>query len=69
VLPVFDPYVYEESRQHGRQDMKIANFVGFFIENLSGNTVTGRMVPMTGLVSGNGPVSPGAYLSAIRLVE
>lgn len=69
VIPVFDPNVYEEGRQHGRLDIKIANFVGFFIEELQGNSVLGRMVPMTGLVKGNGPVSPGAYLSALRLVE
>jgi hypothetical protein len=69
VIPVFDPNVYEAGRQHGRLDIKIANFVGFFVEDVQGNDVIGRMVPMTGLVSGNGPVSPGAYLQAIRLVE
>jgi hypothetical protein len=68
-IPVFDPYVYEESRQHGRHDFKIANFVGFFIENMQGNNVTGRIVPLTGLVRGNGPVPTGAFLKAIRLVE
>jgi hypothetical protein len=69
VLPVFDPNVYEAARQTGAIDITIANFVGFFIDDMSGNTVTGHMVPMTGLVAGGGPVSPGAYLSAIRLVE
>ena len=69
VLPVFDPNVYEEGRQHGRVDIKIANFVGFFIEELQGNSVLGRMVPMTGLVKGPGPVGPGAFLKALRLVE
>lgn len=70
VLPVFDPYIYEESRQHGRQDMKIANFVGFFIEDLQGNSVLGRMVPALGLVRPTGgPLSPNTYLKAIRLVE
>lgn len=69
VLPVFDPNVYEASRQHGRQDMKIANFVGFFIEELNGNSVVGRMVPALGLVRGPGPASPNSYLKQIRLVE
>ncbi len=69
VLPVFDPNVYEEGRQHGRMDIKIANFVGFFIEDLQGTSVLGRIVPMTGLVKGAGPVSPGAFLKALRLVE
>jgi Putative Flp pilus-assembly TadE/G-like len=69
VLPVFHPWVYESARQTGATDIQIANFVGFFIEALSGNNVTGRIVPHTGLVSGGGPVGPGAYLQAIRLVE
>lgn len=69
ILPVFHPYVYESARQTGATDIEIANFVGFFIENLSGTSVTGRVVPNTGLVSGTGPVGPGAFLQAIRLVE
>jgi hypothetical protein len=73
VIPVFDPFVYESGRQHGRTDIKIANLVGFFIEELHGDTVTGRIVPMTGLIrnnnTGGNAVPPGAFLSAIRLVE
>lgn len=69
ILPVFHPYKYESARQTGATDIEIANFVGFFIESLSGNTVTGRVVPNTGLISGGGPVGPGAFLQAIRLVE
>ncbi|HKY21895.1 MAG TPA: pilus assembly protein TadG-related protein [Vicinamibacterales bacterium] len=71
VIPVFDPYVYESARQTGATDIKIANFVGFFLEGLQGNTVTGRMVPMTGLISNNGggPAPTGAFLQAIQLVE
>ena len=70
VIPVFDPFVYEDGRQHGRVDIKIANFVGFFIEALQGNDVRGRVVPQAGLVSGNGgAVHRATYLSAIRLVE
>ena len=70
VIPVFEPYIYESARQTGATDIQIANFVGFFIEELNGNTVTGRVVPNTGLISGNGgPIGPGAFLMAIRLVE
>lgn len=71
VLPVFDPFVYEDGRQHGRLDIKIANLVGFFIEDLVGNSVLGRIVPMTGLIrnNGGGAVPNGAFLRAIRLVE
>ena len=69
VLPVFDPLVYDAGRVHGRIDIQIANFVGFFIENLQGNDVVGRVVPMTGLVRGGVPAPSGAFLRAIRLVQ
>ena len=73
VIPVFDPFVYETGRQNGRTDIQIANFVGFFIEELQGNSVLGRIVPMSGLIrdnnTGGNAVPPGAFLSAIRLVE
>lgn len=68
VLPVFDPVVYENSRQHGRQDIEVANLVGFFVEDMVGNSVVGRVVPTTGLIRGNAPPG-GAFLRAIRLVE
>ncbi len=70
VLPVFDPMQYEEGRQHGRLEIKVANLIGFFIENLQGTDVVGRIVPMTGLIrDGGGAVPNSAFLRAIRLVE
>ena len=69
ILPVFDPIVYETSRQSGRQDMQIANLVGFFIESVAGNNVMGRVVPATGLIRSGTPVPMNSFLKAIRLVE
>ena len=70
VIPVFDPWVYEDGRQHGRLDFKIANFVGFFIEDMIGNDVLGRVVPATGLRrAGGGGIPEGSFLKEIRLVE
>jgi hypothetical protein len=72
VIPVFDPLVYDESRRHGRMDIEVANLVGFFIEDMVGNSVLGRIVPMTGLIRTGGPgggVPAGSFLRAIRLVE
>ncbi|MBI2834197.1 MAG: hypothetical protein HYX76_07195 [Acidobacteria bacterium] len=69
VMPVFDPEVYENSRQHGRQDIQVANLVGFFVENLQSNSVLGRLVPVSGLIRGNGTVPTGAFPKAIRLVQ
>lgn len=69
VLPVFNPKQYEEGREHGRLAIEVANFVGFFIEDMVGNDVLGRVVPMTGLLRGDGPGPAGAFLRVIRLVE
>jgi hypothetical protein len=69
VIPVFDPHEYELSRQHGRQEITVANLVGFFVEELQGNSVLGRIVPHTGLIRGNGPVPGGSFLKAIRLIQ
>ena len=70
VIPVFDPDVFERGRQTGRIDIQIANFVGFFIEDMVGNNVLGRIVPMVGLVRGDpSGVPEGSFLRAIRLVE
>ena len=72
VIPVFDPEVFEVGRQTGRIDIQIANFVGFFIEDMVGNNVVGRIVSMAGLVRGDGEgegAPEGSFLRAIRLVE
>jgi Flp pilus assembly protein TadG len=70
VLPVFNPAQYEESRQHGRLEIEVANLVGFFIEDMQGNDVRGRIVPMTGLIrNSGGPIPGGSFLKAIRLVQ
>ena len=67
VIPVFDPEVYEESRQHGRQTITVANLVAFFVEDPDGNSVRGRLVPFTGLIRGTAPGA--AFLRSIRLVQ
>ena len=69
VIPVYDPLVYDTGRHQGRIDIRIANFVGFFIENLQGSDVVGRVVPMTGLIRGGNPAPTRAFLRAIRLVQ
>ena len=70
VIPVFDPNVYELGRQSGRLDIQIANFVGFFIEDMVGNDVLGRVIPNVGLIRGDPNGGPqGSFLRAIRLVE
>ena len=51
-------------------DLKVANFLGFFIESRSGNTVYGRITPVRGVMNPTGAPAPaGAFPTAIRLVE
>jgi Putative Flp pilus-assembly TadE/G-like len=70
-IPLYDPVYYDTGKQNGRTaDLKVANYLGFFIERRSGNSVYGRITPVSGLVKGNGgPVPTYAFPKAIRLVE
>jgi Flp pilus assembly protein TadG len=71
IIPLYDPVYYATGVQQGRNtDLKVANFLGFFIESRSGNNVYGRIAPVTGVVSPPGvPVPTGAFPTVIRLVE
>ena len=69
-IPLYDPNYYETGKLNGRTaDLKVANYMGFFITGRSGNNVYGRITPISGLVKGNGgPAPTGAFPMAIRLV-
>ena len=71
-IPVYDPVYYDIGKLNGRTaDLKVANYLGFFIERRQGNNVYGRITPIGGLMkgSGYGSAPPGAFPKAIRLVE
>jgi hypothetical protein len=71
VIPVYDPIVYAAGAQHGKNiDLKFTNFIGFFIEPMSGGEVTGRITPVGGLVDGTGgPAPTSSFPRLIRLVQ
>jgi hypothetical protein len=71
IIPLYDPIYYATGVQQGRNtDLKVANFLGFFIESRSGNNVYGRITPVAGIVNPTGePVPTGAFPTVIRLVE
>lgn len=71
VIPVYDPVYYDTGKLNGRYaDLKVANYLGFFIVSRSGNNVYGRVTPVAGVISPNmGPAPTGAFPMAIRLVE
>jgi hypothetical protein len=71
IIPVYDPVYYDTGKLNGRNaDLKVANYIGFFIESVAGNNVYGRITPVAGVYKGNGGTAPaGAFPKAIRLVE
>ena len=70
-IPVFDPVFYDEGKRNGRNaDLRAMNYMGFFIEEMQGNEVVGRITPIGGLLSGDGgPAPDNAFPMAIVLVE
>jgi hypothetical protein len=70
-IPLYDPNYYDEGKRNGRYaDLKVANYMGFFITSRSGNNVYGRITPISGLYKGNaGPAPVNAFPRVIRLVE
>ena len=71
VIPLYDPVFYETGKQNGRNAaLKIANYLGFFIEQMQGNQVFGRITPVAGVFAGNaGPAPISAFPRVIRLVQ
>jgi Flp pilus assembly protein TadG len=70
-IPMYNPDVYAEGRASGRGvDLRVANWVGFFVVRRDGNNVIGRITPVTGIIDGSaGPSPVSAFPKAIRLVE
>jgi hypothetical protein len=71
-IPLFDPEFYETGKQNSKNaSLKAVNFLGFFIEEMQGNVVVGRVTPIGGLRkgSGYGPAPEGAFPKVIRLVQ
>jgi hypothetical protein len=70
-IPLFDPVYYDSGKRNGRNaDLKAVNYMGFFIEDMQGGNVVGRITPIGGMLTGNGGPAPvGAFPLAITLVQ
>jgi Flp pilus assembly protein TadG len=69
-IPLFDPQYYYEGKMNGRNaSLKFVNYMGFFVEQMNGNEVVGRITPIGGLRLGGKPAPKGAFPRVIRLVE
>ena len=71
-IPLFDPVVLRgrEALRRGAS-LRAVNYLGFFIEEMQGPDVKGRICPIGGLYkgSGYGPGPAGAFPVSIRLVQ
>jgi hypothetical protein len=70
-IPLYDPDYYQGGVTTGRNaTLRVANWIGFFIEGHTSNEVYGRLTPITGVVNPNLPSAPaGTFPLAIRLVQ
>lgn len=70
-IPTFDPEFYDSGKRNGSNaSIKAVNYIGFFIEEMQGNLVVGRITPVGGLLQGNGGgTTVDAFPKVIVLVE
>ena len=69
-IPLYDPAYYAYGKVNGRNaDLRTANWICFFADNVSGNNITGVIVPCRGEYDKNGPAPNNASPRAIRLVQ
>jgi hypothetical protein len=70
IIPLYDPVYYDTGKRNGRNaDLKVVNYLGFFIDHRAGNDVYGRITPVAGLIKGSTSAPMNAFPKAIRLVE
>jgi hypothetical protein len=70
-IPVFDPVHYHTGKMNSSNaDLKVADFIGIFIEGMQGNDVVARITPVSGLLKGDaGPAPSDTFPRAIVLVK
>ena len=69
-IPLYDPEYYDAGKRNGRYaDLRVANWIGFFLEETQGNGIWGRIIPIGGIrdKTSNGPTN--LFPKAIRLVQ
>jgi Flp pilus assembly protein TadG len=69
-IPLYDPVYYDSGKREGRNaDLKTANWIGFFVDQVSSNNIYGRITPITGVYNSAGPAPNDAMPLMIRLVQ
>jgi Flp pilus assembly protein TadG len=69
-IPLFDPAYYDAGKRNGRMaDLKVANWIGFFLERIQGNGAIGRIIPIGGIRDKTANAPTNLFPKAIRLVN
>lgn len=69
-IPLYDPQFYDSGKRNGRDaDFKVANWIGFFAEEVVGSSVYGRIIPIGGIRDQYSDYPEGLFPKAIRLVQ
>jgi hypothetical protein len=69
-IPLYDPEEYALGKKTGRNaTLHVAGFLGFFLENISGNEAYGRIFPITGVSAATSPTPTAPLAYVIRLVQ
>ncbi len=69
-IPLFDPDYYQGGQTNGRvATLKVANWIGYFVEYIGGTTIYGRIIPIAGIKDKYGVSGNSAFPRAIRLVK
>ena len=70
-IPLYDPIVYDSGKRNGRTaDLVTANWIGYFLEEVTGSSLWGRIIPIAGIRDKTaGPAPQGLNPKSIRLVQ
>ena len=71
IVPLYDPQYFAQGAASGKNvNLKVANYLGFFVEEMQGTNVVGRITPVGGILDPNGPPAPAnSFAKVIRLVQ
>ncbi len=69
-IPIYDTRAFYDGQMNGLVTLKIINLIGFFVDQMKGNTVLGYFCTMPGLTVGNGQINPNSsFLFNISLIR
>ena len=69
-IPLYDPIYYDSGVRNGRTaDLKVANWIGYFAESVSGYSIYGRISPIGGIRDMSHPFPEGLNPKNLRLVQ